>query len=64
MANDKDIELTARAGEVDEIAVQEALEDERIKTEQQHSGGALEVCFPTQWQSPAVVVVSTSAHFF
>lgn len=43
MAADKDIELTAHAGEVDEIAAQEAIEDERTKTLQNQSGGALEV---------------------
>ena len=42
MAMDKDVELTTRAGEVDEIAMQEAIEDERVKTHQ--PGGALEVC--------------------
>ncbi|KAF2192733.1 amino acid transporter [Zopfia rhizophila CBS 207.26] len=42
MAGDKDIELTAQAGEIDDIAAREAIEDERIKTEQQQTGGALE----------------------
>jgi len=40
---DKDLELTTRAGEVDEIAAQEAIDDERKKTEQAHQGGTLEV---------------------
>lgn len=44
MAAGKDIELTARTEEVDEIAAQEAVEDERVKTAQEHSGGTLEVC--------------------
>ena len=43
MAMDKDLELTTRAGEVDEIAAQEAIEDERRKTEHAHQGGTLEV---------------------
>ncbi|KAF2679390.1 amino acid transporter [Lentithecium fluviatile CBS 122367] len=42
MANEKDVEATTRAGEVDEIIAHEAIEDERVKTEQQQSGGALE----------------------
>lgn len=46
MATDKDVELQTRAGEVDEIAAQEAVEDERVKTQQQHTGGALEVRIP------------------
>jgi hypothetical protein len=44
MGEDKDIEMVrARAGEVDDIAAQEAIEDERVKTEQQQTGGTLEV---------------------
>lgn len=43
MAVDKDVELTAHTSEVDEIAAQEAIEDERNKTQQNQSGGALEV---------------------
>jgi hypothetical protein len=43
MVMDKDLELTTRAGEVDEIAAQEAIDDERKKTEHAHQGGTLEV---------------------
>ncbi|KAF2271155.1 hypothetical protein CC78DRAFT_538826 [Lojkania enalia] len=39
---DKDVELTAREGEVDEIASQEVIEDETVKNEQGKLGGALE----------------------
>lgn len=43
MVVEKDVELTAHTSEVDEIAAQEAIEDERNKTQQNQSGGALEV---------------------
>ncbi|KAF2467217.1 amino acid transporter [Lindgomyces ingoldianus] len=42
MTTDKDIELTTRAAGEDELAIQEAIEDERVKTEKQQSGGVLE----------------------
>lgn len=42
---DKNIELAAQLGEeLDEVAATEQLEDERVKTQQAQSGGALEVC--------------------
>ena len=42
MAKDRDLELTTQAGEVDEIAAQEAIDDQRAK--QHHAQhGTLEV---------------------
>lgn len=45
MNKDRDLELTTRAGEVDDIAAQEAIEDERAKQQHAHHGGTLEVSF-------------------
>ncbi|KAF2867084.1 amino acid/polyamine transporter I [Massariosphaeria phaeospora] len=42
MVADKDIELTTRANEVDEVAAQEAIDDERVKAEKEQAGGALD----------------------
>ncbi|KAL5381822.1 hypothetical protein DPSP01_007005 [Paraphaeosphaeria sporulosa] len=42
MNKDRDLELTARAGEVDDIAAQEAIDDERAKQQNAHNGGTLE----------------------
>lgn len=42
-AESKDIELATNTAEVDDIAAREAIDDERIKTEQKRTGGALEV---------------------
>jgi hypothetical protein len=45
MGSDKDVELVTRAEVegMDDIALQEAIEDEKIKTERQNDGGTLEV---------------------
>lgn len=44
--SDKDIELVTRGEleEMDDVAVQEAIEDEKVRTERENEGGALEVC--------------------
>lgn len=46
MVKDRDLELTTRAGEVDDIATQEAIDDERAKQLHAHNGGTLEVSSP------------------
>lgn len=46
MNKDRDLELTARAGEADDVAAREATDDERAKQQHAHHGGTLEVSDP------------------
>jgi hypothetical protein len=50
--SEKAFEALAQTSDTDAIAARELAEDKRIKTEQQRSGGALEVFHPHPHNSP------------
>ena len=62
MNKDRDLELTTRAGEADDVAAQEAIDDERAKQQHAHPGGTLEVSNPCFRMSCAYTVVRSASH--